>query len=224
MMPFRRRPAPPFWAEKETQWARRTADWPKLDPLDWRHDGRTLREWFHEVCREASEPILCAYCDGELYLTARATVDHFAPRSRFQALSLAWHNLFPVCDLCNETYKRDQWSCALVRPDTDPVGDWFDIDLETGVLRPDPEIADSITRGRVRLTICVLRLNTPGRCKARREVVRTLQNAWKKDARTQQHDRSMVDEYIRRGPYRFVASRAKAAMPASTRDPIAPSR
>ena len=69
--PFRRRPPPEFWAEKEAQWASRTADWPKLDPLGWRYEGKTLREWFHETCREASEPVLCAYCDGELDVVAR---------------------------------------------------------------------------------------------------------------------------------------------------------
>ena len=132
MTPFSRLPAPEFWAEKEAQWANRASEWPKLDPLGWQHDGRTLRAWFHERCREENEPSLCAYCDGALKVTARPTVDHHAPRVHFQALSLAWHNLFPACDLCNETYKGEQWSCALVRPDTDPVDDWFDLDLLTG--------------------------------------------------------------------------------------------
>ncbi len=102
MTPFRRRPAPGFWAEKEAQWTSRAAEWPKLDPLGWQHDNRTLREWFHELCREEDEPPLCAYCDGPLNVTARATIDHFAPRAQFQARSLSWHNLFPACDLCTE--------------------------------------------------------------------------------------------------------------------------
>jgi 5-methylcytosine-specific restriction endonuclease McrA len=108
MMPFRRQPAPEFWAGKEAQWAERVEDWSRLDPLGWQHENRTLREWFHSLCRGESEPPLCAYCDGALKLTARETIDHFAPRARFQALALVWHNLFPACDLCNETYKGAQ--------------------------------------------------------------------------------------------------------------------
>jgi hypothetical protein len=219
MTPFPRLPAPAFWAEKEAQWASCAADWNKLNPLGWQHGNRSLREWFHDLCREASEPALCAYCDGDLYVTARATIDHVAPRRHFQALSLAWHNLLPVCDLCNETYKRDQWSCALVRPDVDPVDAWFDVDLDTGALRPSPEIDDPVIRARVRLTIVVLRLNTLDRCKARRGVVRACRNAWKREAVTRQHDRATVHDLCQQGPYRIVARRARDAFPVSTRDP-----
>jgi uncharacterized protein (TIGR02646 family) len=218
MTPFRRRPAPPFWAEKEAEWAARAPDdWPRLDPLGWQHESRTLRAWFHERCRDESEPALCAYCDGELYVTARATVDHFAPRARFQALSVTWHNLFPVCDLCNETYKGERWSCALLRPDTDPVDEWLDVELTTGAMRPSATIDDPVIRARVRLTIVVFRLNTPDRCKARLAVVRALRNAWKRDVKSLEHDRSDVVERATRGPYRFVALRFLEAAPVSTR-------
>ena len=216
MTPFRRRPAPAFWAEKEAQWASCAAEWRKLDPLGWRHENRTLRERFHELCREDDDPPLCAYCDGPLNVTARATIDHLAPRKHFQALSLAWHNLFPACDLCNETYKREQWSCAIVRPDTDPVDEWFDLDLITGRVRPSAMVDDPVIRARVRLTIGVFRLNAAARCKARRDVVRDLRNAWKRDAGTREHDRPTVAERAAYGPYRFVARRFLEAVPAST--------
>jgi uncharacterized protein (TIGR02646 family) len=220
MMRFRRQPAPTFWLEKEAEWAARAPDErTRLDPLGWHHENRTLRDWFHELCCDDGEPALCAYCDGELYVTARATVDHFAPRAEFQALSLAWHNLFRVCDLCNETYKGKQWSCALVRPDTDPVDEWFDVALTTGAMRPNATIDDPVVRARVRLTIIVLRLNTPDRCKARLAVVKGLRNAWKRDARTLEHDRPDVTERATRGPYRFVALRFLEAAPLSNPDP-----
>jgi uncharacterized protein (TIGR02646 family) len=222
MTPFPRRPPPEFWAYKEALWAtREEAEWSRLDPLSWKHEGRTLRDWFHSECREGGELPLCAYCDGPLNVTARATVDHVAPRACFQALSLAWHNLLPSCDLCNETYKGQQWSCALVRPDTDPVDAWFDVDLDSGAMRPSPEIDDPVIRARVRLTISVFRLNTPDRCSARHKVVRAIRNAWKRDAGTHQHDRQWVDDCVVAGPFRFVARRAREAMPASTRDPAA---
>ncbi len=220
MTPFERRPAPPFWAEKEALWASRSAEWLALDPLGWKHLGHSLRQWFHDSCRDPSEPALCAHCDGDLDVTSRKTVDHHAPRKRFQELSLAWHNLMPCCDLCNETYKGEQWSCALVRPDRDPVDVWFDVNLDSGALRPSPEIHDNpVLRARVRLTIKVFRLNTAGRCKARRDVVRALRNAWKRDARNQEHDRFTVAERVAQGPYRIVAQRFLEAVPSSTPAP-----
>jgi uncharacterized protein (TIGR02646 family) len=215
-MPFRKRPAPDFWAHKEAQWRSHDQDeWTGLDPLGWRHQGRTLRDWFHAECREGGELPLCAYCDGPLQVTARATVDHVAPRSAFQALSLAWHNLLPACDLCNETYKGEQWSCNLVRPDVDPVDDWFDVDLDTGAMRPSAAVDDPLVRARVRLTIVVLRLNTPDRCKARRNVVKAMRNAWKRAAGSREHDRPTVHEQAAWGPYRFVALRFLDAAPIS---------
>ncbi len=219
-MPFRRRPPPAFWTEKEAQWARRTpAEQPALDPLGWHHEGRTLRERFHDLCRDEAEPPLCAYCDGPLNVTSRSTVDHFQPRKHFPELSLDWTNLFPACDLCNETYKGEQWSCALVRPDTDPVDDWFDYEPITGAMRPSAAIDDPVLRARVRLTIVVLRLNTPDRCRARLGVAKATKHAWKRDARTREHDRADARELAARGPYRFVALRVIDAIPASTPDP-----
>jgi uncharacterized protein (TIGR02646 family) len=219
-MPFRRQPAPLFWAMKEAQWAKHAPDeWPRLDPLRLEHEGRRLRAWFHEICREDSDLQLCAYCDGTIKLTSRETVDHFAPRVAFQALSLAWHNLFPACDLCNSTYKGEQWSCALVRPDTDPVDEWFEFDQISGAMRANAAIDDPIVRARVRLTIRVLRLNTADRCRARLHVMKNTQNAVKRDAMTGTRDRPHARELAARGPYRFVAERVLDAIPASTPDP-----
>jgi uncharacterized protein (TIGR02646 family) len=214
---FRRRTAPAFWAAKEAQWATRAAEWAAIDPLAWEHDRRPLRVWFHELCRAESEPPLCAYCDGSLKEQARETIDHVAPRSVFPALALAWHNLLPACDRCNETNKRDQWSCRLVRPDIDPVDDWFDLDMQTGMLRPSDEL-DATTRARVRLTIRVFRLNDSHRCSSRARLIRDMHNAWKRDARTLERDHITVEERATRGPYRFVVRRFLDAVPVSTRD------
>lgn len=219
MTPFNRLPAPEFWTAKEKQWMSGEVDWTKIDPLAWEHKGHPLRELFHQDCRAESEPKLCAYCDGDLRSTSGDTIDHFAPKSEFPELRLSWHNLFPACHLCNSVYKRDQWSCAIVRPDTDPVDAWFDVDLETGVLRPSPDVDDPIIRARVRLTIVVLRLNTPDRCKSRRDIVRACRNAWKREAATREHDRPTVYERAALGPYRFVARRFLDAVPPSSPSP-----
>jgi uncharacterized protein (TIGR02646 family) len=217
--PFARLPAPELWAAKEKQWLSGEVDWTRVDPLAWETKGRSLRELFHQHCRSESEPLLCAYCDGDLRVTSGDTIDHFVPKAEFPELRLSWHNLFPACHLCNSRYKREQWSCALVRPDTDPVDAWFDVDLETGAVRASPEIEDATIRARIRLTIVVLRLNTPDRCKARHDVVRACRNAWKREASTREHDRPTVHERAMQGPYRFVARRFLDAVPASAPNP-----
>jgi uncharacterized protein (TIGR02646 family) len=217
--PFIRLPAPEFWAAKEKPWLSGKVDWSRVDPLAWENDNRPLRELFHRHCRPESEPALCAYCDGDLKATSGDTIDHFLPKGEFPELWLSWNNLFPACHLCNSKYKRDQWSCALVRPDTDPVDVWFDVDLETGVLRPGPGVDDPIIRARVRLTIIVLHLNSTERCKARRDVVRACRNAWKREAGTREHDRPTVHDRVVQGPYRFVARRFLDAVPPSTPTP-----
>lgn len=219
MTPFERQPEPEFWAAKEAQWLALAPSFGDRDPLNrWVHDRRTLGAWFRELVRAPGEPRLCAYCDGSLTEQSRETLDHFLPRHEFPELTLSWWNLFPACDRCNSQYKKTRWSCRLVRPDTDPVDTYFDFDDETGWLRPNAEL-DWPTRVSVRLTIHVLRLNDSHRCRSRVRMVKDLCNAWKREALTGQHDRPTVHERAAQGPYRFVARRFLAAVPASTRAP-----
>lgn len=219
MTPFDRQPEPDFWAEKEARWLALAPSFGDVDPLNgWRHEKRSLGASFRAKVRAPGEPQLCAYCDGSLTEQSRETVDHFLPRHEFPELSLSWWNLFPACDRCNSEYKKTRWSCRLVRPDTDPVAAYFDLDEETGRLRPSPEL-DWPTRVSARLTIRVFRLNDAHRCRGRRNVVRECRNAWARKAGTLEHDRVRVEELCQSGPYRFVARRVRDALPVSTRTP-----
>lgn len=216
MTPFARQPPPAMWLEKEATYSSSPADQRPADPLSWQHQKRTLADWFHAEVRPASEPRMCAYCDGSLVEQSRETIDHFLPRHEFPELSLSWDNLFPACDRCNSTYKRTRWSCRLVRPDTDPVEGYFDFDPMSGKLRPSAAL-DWTTRVNVRLTIQVFRLNDPHRCKGRLRVMKECQNAWKRDRTTLERDQETLEERVSNGPYRFVARRVLDAMPESSR-------
>jgi uncharacterized protein (TIGR02646 family) len=215
--PFARQPEPEFWAAKESQWRGLAPDFGKRDPLnDWSHQKRSLGAWFHARVRAPGEPRLCAYCDGSLTEQSRETIDHFLPRHVFPELALCWPNLFPACDRCNSEYKKTRWSCRIVRPDIDPVDTYFELDGETGWLRPAPHL-DWPTRVNVRLTIHVFRLNDRHRCRARYRVLRDMRNAAKRDARSGERDRPTLQERAEQGPYRFVARRFLDAMPPSSR-------
>jgi uncharacterized protein (TIGR02646 family) len=208
MRRFERQPPPDFWASYVVQWlelrARLGAQAPTAkDKLkQWQVRQRKLAAWFHDTVRPAGEPRLCAYCDGQLVEQSPQTIDHFVPEHRCPEAGLAWSNLYPSCVSCNSSYKKTRWSWHLVRPDLDPVGQWFDLDPESGKLRVAPEFErQASVRRRVNRTIRMFDLNEPTRCRARRTVLRNVTNA------LFSHDREHVSAMRQGGPYRFVIER-----------------
>lgn len=203
MTPFRRQPPSEAWMASEAKWRTKGADLRASDALHgWQSNGEPLGRLFHRTVRCEGDPLLCAYCDGDLRLTSSETIDHFLPESRCRKLSLfeavlSWWNLFPACDECNSKQKRDKWSCLLLRPDTDPVDRYFASRPRTGELYPAPE-GSRLSQARVRKTIHILGLNTERRCLARRRLLEDLQRAQKLG----DHDR--LRESAEHGPYRFV--------------------
>ncbi|MEP7121626.1 MAG: HNH endonuclease [Byssovorax sp.] len=207
-----RHPAPAGWADKERSYLAKV---PKLSGKaalhGWQHESQKLAHWFHAEVRSRGEPSLCAYCDGQLGETSPRTIDHFLPEESFPELGLSWHNLYPACYSCNTLHKRTQWSCSLLRPDSDLVSPeedpsvlavfkkWFDFEPMTGALSAAPD-APRAMRARVRLTIRVLGLNERSRCNARKNRWQDLRNAVKHPL-----DEPRLDEMTRLGPYRFVA-------------------
>jgi uncharacterized protein (TIGR02646 family) len=196
MRRFARQAEPDFWGAYERRWLYETTG-KNVDPLTWRRKTRTLAAWFHELARAGDEARGCAYCDGLLGAVSPATVDHFLPQAGCRQLALSWANLYPACVQCNSTFKGTRASCALVRPDVDPVEAWFDFDEVTGRLEPSPEI-DLRSRARVRLTIRVFGLNTTLRCVTRKQMLRDLSNALL--AGRLDH----LEQKLKTGPYRFV--------------------
>ncbi len=196
MRRFARQAEPGFWGAYERRWLYETTG-PTVDPLRWMREKRTLADWFHEQVRVDGEARRCAYCDGPLAVESPETIDHFLPQARCRQLALTWANLYPACTQCNSTFKGTQTSCALVRPDVDPVEAWFDFHEETGQLAPAPEL-DRKTRGRVRMTIRVFGLNATERCKERQRMLRTLDHALRG------RDIEYLREAAKAGAYRFV--------------------
>ena len=211
MTPLRRQAEPSFWGRYERRWLYESPGKKATRPLhNWNVRAtpalprKPLAYWFHALVRAEGEPRRCSYCDGPLGLESAETIDHFVPQSACRELALAWDNLYPACTQCNSTYKGARWSCRLVRPDLDPVEDWFEFHAETGRLAPAPEL-DSGTRRRILLTIRTFQLNATSRCKQRQRFVRELDNA----LRTR--DSGYIVEALTQGPYRFVARKFVAA-------------
>lgn len=223
MMPFVRQPALGSWwdAKQERLFELLLGGRDVPDGiLGWTHEGRTVADWFHSRVRAPGEPKLCAYCDGALRETSVETIDHFFPKHAFPWLALAWENLYPTCERCNEHEKGRQWSCHLIRPDVDLVAHkatsmeafsrLFDFDPCTGRLRPALEATRKM-RARVRLTLRILGLNNAERCHARKRRWLALLNASKTN------DEEFILEDAVNGPYRFVAEQFLAAQPTLSR-------
>lgn len=122
----------------------------------------------------------CAYCDGSsIDAMGEAQIDHFHPKSReeFYELVCAWENLFLTCSACNKA-KIDDWNEDLLRPDsTDFTFErYFEYRSDTGELQHNGAASTGEQR-RARATIEMLKLNRPGACTLRRQVVRCIRNA-----------------------------------------------
>lgn len=208
MMRLERQAPPPDWDRLERRWLLSVAKAKasgRPPPLARKRlsrkdgQGNSPGLTFHRGVRPQGEHPRCAYCSGDLGEQSPETIDHFAPEARFPELGLCWFNLLPACITCNSIYKRDRWSCALVRPDVDPVDGWFDFDPLDGRLYPAASLTDATIVARIRLTISVLGLNRRELCLNRRRLWRDLENAFKGD------DKGRLKDAIRRGPYPFVA-------------------
>lgn len=196
---FLRMPPPDFWADRVCRWVDHLVGGgdPKAHKLhDWKVDGRTLAQHFHERVRPEGEGPFCAYCDGLLGAQSPATIDHWMPREVCQAFALWWHNLFPACAGC-QSAKGSKWSPDWIRPDeSDNVEGLFEC-LEDGKLVPAPEVTDPVLKERIEETVAGLGLNRPGLCRERQWLLWAL-------SRTTGEDLAL---HAREGNYRFIASR-----------------
>lgn len=109
----------------------------------------------------------CAFCDGEIGIQSRETVEHFRPKSRFQSLAYQWDNLFPCCDMC-QSQKREQFDDGLLKPDETDYAfmRYFVVNFKTGEIEPSPH-ADEPLQNRAKITIQIYGLNLPARSSAR---------------------------------------------------------
>jgi len=110
----------------------------------------------------------CAFCDGQIGVESRETVEHFRPKGQFPELAYAWENLFPCCDLCQSS-KRERFAPALLKPDAPDYRfqAYFIANYKTGALEPAPYAAEE-ERQRAEISIRLYGLNLPARTTARR--------------------------------------------------------
>jgi uncharacterized protein (TIGR02646 family) len=98
------------------------------DSKHWTAAKRTLK-------RESSGK--CAYCEAPTDTVAHGDVEHFRPTATYWWLAYCWDNWLFACQICNQSYKREQFPVAGRR-----MKEWDieDIDLQAlaGSLAPCP--------------------------------------------------------------------------------------
>lgn len=110
----------------------------------------------------------CAFCDGLVKITSKATIEHFRPKSLFPNFKAQWTNLFPCCDQC-QSAKLERFDEALLKPDEPSYGflRYFICNFRTGEIEIDTN-ASKDDQWRAEITIRIYGLNTTERCNARR--------------------------------------------------------
>lgn len=74
----------------------------------------------------------CAYCEAPTDTVAHGDVEHFRPKSVYWWLAYCWDNWLFACQICNQTYKGDQFPIAGVRVRSPSKR------TKAGKLAPDP--------------------------------------------------------------------------------------
>lgn len=86
---------------------------------------------------------VCAYLGVHFErVTGSATVDHFIAKSKLPGLAYEWHNYRLACASMNSR-KRDY---ETVLDPFEVVNGWFQLQLDTGHIYPNPELTDSLRR------------------------------------------------------------------------------
>jgi uncharacterized protein (TIGR02646 family) len=127
-----------------------------------------------EACQQETRKLLfatsgdrCAFCDGLMKITSKATIEHFRPKNSFPALKAEWSNLFPCCDEC-QSAKGQKFDQLLLKPDELSYRflRFFVCNFLNGEIKPAKD-ASSEDQARADLTIKIYGLNTRARCNAR---------------------------------------------------------
>ena len=137
-----------------------------IDPGTWPLSAACNRETRRRLF--AASGHRCAFCDGLMKITSKATIEHFRPKSQFPNLKALWSNLFPCCDQCHSA-KLEKFDEALLKPDEPSYSflRYFVCNFLTGEIEIDP-VAAPDDQQRAAITTKIYGLNSTERCNARR--------------------------------------------------------
>lgn len=110
---------------------------------------------------------LCCYCESPIGVQTYEQIEHLKPKSIFHDLCFEWNNLHLSCEVCNISYKKNNWDYVypILDPTIDKIEDFLTIDLVTG------EIIAIENNKRAETTIKHAGLNRPTLVARRKSIV-----------------------------------------------------
>ncbi|MCI9597059.1 MAG: TIGR02646 family protein [Firmicutes bacterium] len=111
----------------------------------------------------------CCYCESMIGRSSYGRIEHLKPKSlpEFYQYAFEWENLHWCCEICNTSYKRDNWDFQdpILDPSKDDIDRFLKLDLTTGKY-------EAIGNDkRARTTILHTGLNREELVKARRQII-----------------------------------------------------
>lgn len=81
---------------------------------------------------------LCCFCESQLGVQTYERIEHLKPKSKFPELSFDWNNLNLVCEVCNTSFKKDNWdpACPFLDPSQEDISSFLKLNLITGEYNP----------------------------------------------------------------------------------------
>lgn len=159
MVRLRRGESPAQLERRKSTWTER---WVRISRGDGAGDWATLsakKAIAFELRRMAHRK--CAFCEGKLELTAYLEIEHYWPKTIRPEQAFDWHNLFPICRICNNTKSDIDHGGMLIKPDVEDPEPFLWLNPDTGKLEASAAVSDA-ERGRIKQTfeLCDLQRGT----------------------------------------------------------------
>lgn len=78
----------------------------------------------------------CCYCESLLGVQTYGRIEHLKPKAlpQFHNLIFDWENLHWCCEICNTSYKKNNWNFEnpILDPSKDNIEDYLKLDTTTG--------------------------------------------------------------------------------------------
>lgn len=78
----------------------------------------------------------CCYCESVVGTSSYGRIEHLKPKSKpqFYQYAFEWDNLHWCCEICNTSYKKDNWDFEhpILDPSKDDARQFLELDFTTG--------------------------------------------------------------------------------------------
>lgn len=119
------------------EWTKELLEQVKLYPSFSKIPDKYVNKYKQEDVKTALKDMyegLCCYCESPIGIQTYERIEHLKPKSLFNSECFNWENLHFACEVCNTSYKKDNWDPInpILDPTKDNISLHLAIDLNTG--------------------------------------------------------------------------------------------